>query len=327
MKTYLIAFLTASVINLVLSFIFIPLLKKLKFKQTVLSYVEEHKEKNGTPTMAGLIFIPSAIITALIFSKGSNRLLIMSVAITLAYLVVGVIDDGLKIKLNRNLGLTATQKIIFQTAISLLAGIYAYRSGIDFVYIPFSLKIVYFRILSVFFTIFLFIATVNSVNLTDGLDGLCGSVSLIYFLGISVIIFLENKNNSNIYLNLNEYDNLIKFSVSIMGALFSYLLFNTNKAKIFMGDTGSLSLGGAISAVSVFSGNSLYVAVLGVCFIISSLTVIIQVLHYKRTKKRVFLIAPYHHNLQKKGLSESKIVYIYSFITLFLAVLSVIFII
>ena len=153
--------------------------------------------------------------------------------------------------------------------------------------------------------VFIFLATVNAVNLTDGLDGLATGVSVPFFLAFGLLIALEGESTGQSIL-----------CFCVVGALCAYLLFNTHPASVFMGDTGSLSLGGIASCVAVFTGNALYIAVIGIPFVLSVISVIIQVIYYKVTGgKRVFLMAPIHHHFQQKGFSESKIAYAYSLIT------------
>lgn len=321
MKIFLIGGLLSIILTVVLGFLALPLLKKLKVGQPILKYVKEHYVKGGTPTMGGVFFILSSAIVFLIVTNGDNRLSILALAITLAFTLVGFIDDFIKIKFKRNEGLSALQKILFQTVISLVASYFAYESGIDFSYIPFTTKTFSLGAFSILVNSFIFIATVNSVNLTDGLDGLCSSVSVVFFISLAVIICLQINSNGANYINLNEYKNLSLYSVCLAGCLIGYLLFNSPKASVFMGDTGSLAIGGAISSISIFTANSLYIPVIGVCFLASSLSVIIQVLHYKRTKKRVFLMAPIHHHFQKMGFLESKISFTYFLITLVISLI------
>lgn len=324
MKTNLLAGLLSIGVTIILGFIILPFLKKLKIGQPILKYVSEHKEKSGTPTMGGLFFILSSTIVFLVFSSARNRLAILALAITLGFMAVGFIDDFLKIKLKKNEGLTALQKLLFQIVISVIAGYFAYESGLDFLYLPFSDKKIVLGLFSIPVNAVIFVATVNAVNLTDGLDGLCASVSFIYFIVISIIIILQVKLNDALYVVSGEYNNLSLYSTVLAGAMLGYLLFNTQKASVFMGDTGSLAIGGAISAISIFSGNTLFIPVIGICFVLSAISVIIQVLYYKKTKKRVFLMAPMHHHFQKLGFSESKISYAYS---LFTAVIGLVLII
>ena len=156
-------------------------------------------------------------------------------------------------------------------------------------------------------------AITNSVNLTDGLDGLAGSVSLVYLLFLGLLIILQGQ----VHLS---YD-MLSLIICFVGGLLSFLFFNVNKAKVFMGDTGSLALGGLIGSISIFTNNTLIIPFLGIAFVVSSLSVIIQVLYYKKTKRRVFLMAPFHHHLQLKGYSEAKIGYIYSLVTVIMGTL------
>lgn len=316
--------LISALLSVVLGFVTIPILKKLKMGQTILSYVSEHKQKNGTPTMGGLFFTLSAILIYAVFCGFDFGVSTVTVAITLGFMCVGLIDDFLKIKNDRNLGLKPYQKIIFQLVISIIASVYAYNSGIDFVYIPFTFKRLYLGLWCIPIYVFIFIATVNCVNLTDGLDGLAAGVSSVYATAISVIITLQISASPSIYVKLVEYENLTKLYACYTGALLGYLLFNVSKASVFMGDTGSLSLGGLIASGSVLSGNSLNIAVLGVFFVFSGISVILQVIYFKRTGKRIFLMSPLHHHFQHKGYSESKICYAYSFIT---ALISALFIV
>ena len=295
--------------------VFIPLLKKLKAGQPILKYVDKHAAKTGTPTMGGVIFITAAAFVFLIFARGGERLSVVALLITVGFMVVGMTDDLIKIKTRNNAGLTVVQKSLFQIAVAVISAAAVYKSGGGLMYLPFSLKIVDVKKIAIILNIFVFVATTNAVNLTDGLDGLCANVAVFAFLGLVAVIAAQLRLNKNAYVNLTEYYNLILLSVSIVGALSGYLIFNTQKASVFMGDSGSLALGGGFAAVAVFSLNTLNVPFIGIVFVLTALSVIIQVLHFKRTKKRVFLMAPFHHHLELKGLSEAKIAYIYSIFT------------
>ena len=326
MKRYLIAGLTSLLISIFLGFLIIPLLKKFKFKQSILGYVENHIEKSGTPTMGGTFFMIAITISFFLFKRGFSKISVMALIVSLGFFVVGFLDDFIKIKFKRNLGLTAMQKTLFMLVVSIIASIFSYRQGLDFVYMPFLNKRVYLGLFSIILNVFVFLATVNGANLTDGLDGLCASVSTIVFLAFAVIISLQTFCYSSIYLSVDEYYNLTLLSVIFSGGLLGYLLFNVNKASVFMGDTGSLAIGGAISSIAIFSGNSLYIPFIAITFVISVISVIIQVIYFKKTKKRVFKMAPYHHHLQMIGKSEWQISYIYTLITLVISTLLIIFI-
>lgn len=325
MKTILFTVIVALAFSFLSGLFIIPLLKKLKAGQTVLKYVESHKEKNGTPTMGGLFFIMSAVITFFIFYKGESRIAVFSLSLGLAFMLVGFIDDFIKIKTLKNEGLKPYQKIIFQTVISTLAGVFAYQNNLTVFYIPFVKKTVSLGVFTIPLVAIIFIAITNSVNLTDGLDGLAGSVSAVYLVFLILLIEAEKTAFGFMYLKPTEYDQLKSLSACLIGGILGFLIFNVNKAKVFMGDTGSLSLGGFIGAISIFSSNTFFIPIIGFCFVLSSVSVIIQVLHYKRTKERVFLMSPLHHHFQMKGLTETQISYIYSLITGILGAVSVIF--
>ncbi|MDE7087457.1 MAG: phospho-N-acetylmuramoyl-pentapeptide-transferase, partial [Clostridia bacterium] len=160
--------------------------------------------------------------------------------------------------------------------------------------------------------IFVFLASVNCVNLTDGLDGLAGGTSLAYLASFGVILYIAGNSSSQLCM-------------IAVGAVAAFLLINVNKAGLFMGDTGSLALGGLIACVTVFSGNTLYLPVIGIPFVISGISVIVQVIYYKRTKRRVFLMAPIHHHFQMKGYTECKISYAYALVTALIGIICIIF--
>ena len=321
MKIILLGGLLSSILCLVSGKIFIPLLKKFNFSQTILEDVKEHNYKNGTPTMGGTFVILSAILVFFVLNGIKNHLSIMGLSLILGFFSIGLIDDYLKIKLKRNLGLTAMQKSLFQLVISLLGSIYVFQSGLDFVYIPFTLKRLNLGYFSIIINVITFIATVNSVNLIDGLDGLCSGTSSSYLVFSSFLVLIELTKNKDFYILENEYTSLVLLSFCFAGSLLGFLVFNTFKASIFLGDTGSLGIGGAIAVFSIFTGNTLYIPILGIVYLITTLSVIIQVAHFKRTGKRVFLIAPLHHHFSRKGKSEANIFYIYTFITILVGVI------
>ena len=314
MKTFLLGILAAFALSLILLLITLPLLRRLKAGQYILGYVKEHKGKSGTPTMGGLAFISAIIAVGLCILGVHDGRVNMTLAITGGFMIVGFLDDFLKIYRKDNEGLKPYQKIIFQLSISVVAAVYCYLKGFTRLYIPFfngaDFDISWGIIPLV---TFIFIATVNCVNLTDGLDGLAGGTSSAYLLIFGVLLFLQQ----------NSYAPLCFIGV---GAISAFLLFNVNKASIFMGDTGSLALGGFISCLSVFSGNSLYIPILGIMFVISGISVIVQVIYYKRTRRRVFLMAPIHHHFQMKGYTECKITYAYVLITALVGIICLSFV-
>ena len=317
MKIYLVAVLLAFGLSFMFCWGLIPILRRLKAGQNILVYVEEHKGKSGTPTMGGIAFIAAAVIAAAIFihrvQTTALRTPILCLAVGLSYMIIGLLDDWLKKRRRENLGLYPWQKILFQGAVALLCGIYCYRADLTALYIPFFNVELRLGWVVIPWVIFLFLATVNAVNLTDGLDGLAAGTSVPFFLTIGLLILLQ-KGQAGMAL--------IAFCLS--GALLAYLVFNTPPASVFMGDTGSLALGGFASALTAFTGNGLYLAIVGGCFVISVISVIIQVIYYKVTHgKRVFRMAPIHHHFQQKGYSETKISYAYFIITLLLGLVCI----
>lgn len=322
MKTLIIASLCSFVLTVISGKFLLPLLKKLKAGQPILNYVTTHKEKNGTPTMGGLFFILSASAVFLLFGGYKWRMSLVALSIGLAFLIVGFIDDFIKVKFKRNEGLKVYQKVVFQLTIALFAGVYCFRNGITFFHLPFTKKGVDLGWITIPFVTIIFIAITNSVNLTDGLDGLAGATSITYLSIICVLISIQCATLKQIYLLPEEYESLMLLAFCLIGAIAGFLIFNVNKASVFMGDTGSLSLGGFIGAISIFSSNSIFIPLIGIMFALSSISVILQVIYYKRTKMRIFLMSPIHHHFQLKGYSETQISYLYSLITMIFGAIS-----
>ena len=302
MKTASAAALAAFFLSLVLCLLITPLLRRLKAGQYILGYVKEHKDKSGTPTMGGLAFVCAAVVVSLIFCGVNNSAVNLTLVITAGFCLIGFIDDFLKIYRKDNLGLKPYQKIVFQCAIAAIAAVYCYLNDLTSINIPFSSLTLDVSWGIIPIVIFIFLATVNCVNLTDGLDGLAGGTSLAYLFCMGALLAAAGTG-------------WFAVPFSMCGALAAFLIFNTNRASVFMGDTGSLALGSFISCVSVFSRNALYIPIIGIMFVVSGISVIVQVIYYKRTRRRIFLMAPIHHHFQMKGFAESKIAYAYFAVT------------
>lgn len=281
----------------------IPLLRKLHAGQNILSYVKEHRDKGGTPTMGGLAFILAAATAALILCGWGDKPFRVALAVGLGYLLVGFLDDMLKKRRHDNLGLRPYQKTLFQLAVAIIASVYCCLEGLTVLSVPYTRISFDIGWGMLPLGVFVFVATVNSVNLTDGLDGLAGSVCAFFFLTLGILILLQGGGPSS------------SLCFCLTGALAGYLIFNTSRASVFMGDTGSLSLGGFAASIALFSGNALVIPVAGAAFVLSSITVILQVIYYKKTGKRIFRMAPIHHHFQQKGYSEAKITYTYAILT------------
>lgn len=307
MQHILLAALCAFTASLALCALAIPLLRRAGTGQHILSYVKEHAGKEGTPSMGGLAFLPAAVLVALAFARGADKPFWVTLAVGLGYLVVGFLDDFLKQRRGKNLGLRAYQKIVFQLAVAVMASLFCCLEGLTVLRIPYTQLSFDIGWWMLPLGVFVFVATVNGVNLTDGLDGLAGGTCAVFLLALSLLLFVQ------------DGDALGTLCLCLAAALAGYLVFNTSKASLFMGDTGSLSLGGFAAATALLSGNALVIPILGIMFVLSSISVILQVIYYKKTGKRIFLMAPLHHHFQMKGYSEAKIAYCYAAVTAVMA--------
>ena len=321
MQIFLLIMVLAFLVALVIGPFVISFMARMKARQTILHYVEAHKSKDGTPTMGGIIFIVAIVLISCLFFSKDNKLAVVTLAVMCSFGILGFLDDYIKIKHHQNLGLRPYQKALGQLGISIIITIFAYNSNLigSQVIIPFFDMELNFSIWYMPFTIFVLLAITNSVNLTDGLDGLAGWTSFIYLAIFSILLLSIYNQSMEIGESaklINEQRNLLVVVFASLGAILGFLVFNSNPAKIFMGDVGSLSLGGLLASISIFSRFVLLMPLIGIVFVISVVSVILQVLHYKRTKKRIFLMAPYHHHLEKKGIKEQKIVAYYSILTL-----------
>ena len=316
----LFCFLFAFVASVIIGPFIIKTIQKLRAGQNILEYVENHKSKQGTPTMCGLIFIIGTSIASIFAFNQSYTLALMTIITMLGFGVLGFLDDYIKVKSHHNEGLKPYQKIIGQLGLSFIISIFVYNFVGTEIIIPFVHTSVDIGIFIIPLVIITMLSLVNAVNLLDGLDGLASGVSIFYllsFLGIITIgLPLLSPNE------LIEQQNLITVCFCLVGALTAFEIFNGFPAKVFMGDTGSLAIGGFLSAVAVFTGLELYILILGLPYVVTALSDIIQVAHYKRTKKRVFLMAPLHHHFEKKGIHENKIVLVYMIITIIIGVIT-----
>ncbi|MCL2061986.1 MAG: phospho-N-acetylmuramoyl-pentapeptide-transferase [Firmicutes bacterium] len=314
----LLAFFTALTVSVVVMPVVIFFAKKLKMRQTVLHYVDNHASKSGTPTMGGIGIIVAIAAGALSCMTRDATLMIVALLISVGYGVVGFLDDFIKIYFKQNKGLSAWQKILFQTAIALVVSLFAYynETVAGSIFIPFTLQRVSLGWMAVPLFILIFLAFTNAVNLTDGLDGLASSVTLVYMLFNAGLIFAATLIFGEGQALRGEFTNLLIFCAAVIGAIVGFMCFNGFPAKIFMGDTGALALGGAVGSVAVVSGMSLYSPIIGIMYVLTCASVIIQVLYFKATKgKRIFLMAPLHHHFERKGIHEHKIVTAYTAIT------------
>lgn len=307
---YIVAALLAFALSAAFGAALLPLLRKLKAGQTVLGYVEKHASKSGTPTMGGIAFVLAAAIVT--FALAKSHVAKTAAGAMLGYGLLGLLDDAIKVVFKRNLGLRPYQKIIGQagiTAILTAYGVLGVQGG-TVVHIPFTGAEADIGLWYVPLAALAYVATVNAVNLTDGLDGLAAGTGSVYFAVIGTVcsmfaVATDSESDSPLAL----------FAFAVSGALVAFLWFNSCPAKVFMGDTGSLALGGAAAAVAVLSGNVLLIPLVGIMYVVSCISVIVQVVSFKTRGKRVFAMAPFHHHLEYKGVKESKIVAWYTIVT------------
>jgi phospho-N-acetylmuramoyl-pentapeptide-transferase len=306
----------AFLITVLLSPVFIPFLRRLKFGQSIRDEgPQSHQKKTGTPTMGGIVFLLSIVITTFVMTgkysePGAETYLLLLV--TVGFGLLGFLDDFIKVVMKRNLGLTSKQKLLGQIVISAI--FYFIFKQNDFpttVSIPLtdvSFDLGWFYVV---FIIFWLVGFSNAVNITDGLDGLVSGTSAIAFGALAVLAW-----------NQGQYDIAI-FGVAVVGAVLGFLVFNAHPAKVFMGDTGSLALGGAIATIAILTKMEIILILIGGVFVIETLSVILQVASFKTTGKRIFKMSPLHHHYELVGWSEWRVVVTFWTVGLLFAVLGI----
>ncbi|WP_273125377.1 phospho-N-acetylmuramoyl-pentapeptide-transferase [Metabacillus sp. HB246100] len=303
-------------ISVLLSPIIIPFLRRLKFGQSIREEgPKSHQKKSGTPTMGGVMIIISIIITTIVMTGKYSELSVemyLLLFVTLGYGLLGFLDDFIKVVMKRNLGLTSRQKLLGQVIIAIIFYLvftqygFSTEIGIPGTEISFDLGWGY-----VILVIFMLVGGSNAVNLTDGLDGLLSGTAAIAFGAFAVLAW-----------NQSQFDVAI-FSVAVVGAVLGFLVFNAHPAKVFMGDTGSLALGGAIVTIAILTKLEILLVLIGGVFVIETLSVILQVISYKTTGKRIFKMSPLHHHYELVGWSEWRVVVTFWMVGLIFAVLGI----
>ncbi|MHC1695059.1 MAG: phospho-N-acetylmuramoyl-pentapeptide-transferase [Eubacteriales bacterium] len=302
------AFLISFIITVIAAKIFIPVLKSVKMGQKILDIGPRwHKSKEGTPIMGGLFFIAgstAAICLICALSGGFELRIIATLAMCLCYGLIGLLDDYTKFFKKRNKGLTANQKLLLQFFVGILYLLILHFDGglstsvtLPFTSLTFELGVLYYAL-----ALLGLVFTVNSVNLTDGIDGLSSSVTLIVSLFFTVVLWQSGDMPSS-------------FAAAIMGGCAGFLVYNFHPARVFMGDTGSLYLGGAVAGMAFLADMPIILIFVGIIYYIESLSVMIQVASFKLTGKRVFKMSPIHHHFEMSGWGEIKIVAVASLIT------------
>lgn len=315
-QVILFTILMAFLIAVLLSPIFIPFLRRLKFGQSIREEgPKSHQKKSGTPTMGGIMILLSIIIATLVmtekFTEPTVRTYLL-LFVTIGYGLLGFLDDFIKVVMKRNLGLTSKQKLIGQIIIAIIFYFVLKQTGFSTaIHIPGTDIGIELNSLYLFFIVFWLVGFSNAVNLTDGLDGLLSGTAAIAFGAFAVLAW-----------NQSQYDIAI-FSVAVVGAVLGFLVFNAHPAKVFMGDTGSLALGGVIAAVAILTKLEVLLLIIGGVFVIETLSVIIQVISFKTTRKRVFKMSPLHHHYELSGWSEWRVVVTFWTIGLLFAMLGI----
>jgi phospho-N-acetylmuramoyl-pentapeptide-transferase len=303
-------------ITVLLSPVFIPFLRRLKFGQSIREEgPKSHQKKTGTPTMGGIMILLSVTVTTLVmtgkFSQPSVETYLL-LFVTLGFGLLGFMDDFIKVVMKRNLGLTSKQKLLGQIIISVIFYFIFKQSELSTVVsIPLTDYSVDLGWGYVLFIIFWMVGFSNAVNLTDGLDGLVSGTAAIAFGAFAVLAW----NQSQFELSI--------FSVAVVGAVLGFLVFNAHPAKVFMGDTGSLALGGAIATVAILAKLEIILIIIGGIFVIETLSVILQVISFKTTGKRIFRMSPLHHHYELIGWSEWRVVVTFWTVGLLLAILGI----
>lgn len=299
------ALLIAFVVSSILCPIGIPYLRKLKFGQNVRDDgPSSHLKKSGTPTMGGIMILVALVIGSLPFLQNNLDALAV-LLVTIAYGMIGFLDDYIKSVKKRSLGLRAMEKIILQIIVTSLFLFYLISTDPNFsvIYIPFFHKTLDLGIFFVLFYYIVMVGTVNSVNLTDGLDGLASGVTVL------VCVFFA-------FAALSFGNGTFPIAGAAIGSLLGFLLFNSYPAKVFMGDTGSLALGGFVAAIALILNMPIYILIVGIVYVIEALSVMLQVGYFKISGgKRIFKMAPFHHHLELCGFSETQVVTIFYILT------------
>lgn len=323
MYQLLLGLVAAFILSAIMGRVLIPLLRRLKFGQEIREEGPKwHASKSGTPTMGGLIFIVSIVLTTAIcymtavlsgmdIPAGSEILMLLIISIV--YGIIGFIDDYIKVILKRNLGLTAKQKFLLQLIAAVGFVCWAvYGEGVSTaVIIPFTSIEIDMGWFFIPFAAIVVLATVNSVNLTDGLDGLATSVTSV--VALFFVLFAEFGTMPNTAVAL--------FAAILLGSLLGFLIYNKFPAKVFMGDTGSLFLGGAVCGMAILLEQPLALIIVGFVYVTESLSVILQVISFKTTGKRIFKMSPIHHHFEMCGWSEKKVVAVFTTVTAVLCAL------
>jgi len=322
-------FISAFFITLFLT----PQFIKFSIMQPICDFAPtSHQNKQNTPTMGGVVFVLVSLFCIVLFGNLSNLYVLISIFLVIGLFAIGFLDDYLKISnKNNSKALSARTKFLLQCIVSVIVGfLLFYNSFSTEFFVPFyKYSIFDMGMFSILFWSFLIVGTSNGVNLTDGLDGLATVPSIFSFFSLAILCYVSGNVMLSSYLllpNIKEAGELVIVALTFSGALFAFLWFNSHPAQIFMGDSGSLVLGGLIAYLSIVSKNEILLILIGFIFLIETLSVILQLGSLKTRGKKLFLMSPIHHHFEQKGQKESKIIvrfWIIAFISNLLAILSI----
>lgn len=311
-------FLYALALSFLITFVtgpgLIKILYRLKFGQQVREVgPRSHLAKKGTPTMGGVMMILAILVTSFLVIQLTDQIL-WALLLTIGFGIIGLLDDLIKIVAARSLGLRAWQKIVGQLLLSGLLAFYVVgEPELMEIMIPFTNQTINFGLLTIPFLMVVVIGTVNAVNLTDGLDGLCAGVTIVVSLTMTLILVLQG-----------NYP-MAAFALAVTGACVGFSWFNSHPAQVFMGDTGSFALGGALAVIAIFSRTEFFLFIIGGVYVLEALSVMMQVSYFKATGgKRIFKMSPLHHHFELSGWKESQVVARFIIVSILFSVIGLI---
>lgn len=309
-----IAFFVAFFLTIFIMPYYIVWARKKNANQPISQFTpQNHKQKVNIPTMGGIIFVFATLVASILCAKLDNAFVIFGLMSLVLFSSIGIYDDYSKVLQRKNAGMSAKMKFTLQAISGFLVSLGLYCYGMDsYFYLPFFKNFIWdWGLFSLLFWTLVFVATSNAVNLTDGLDGLATIPSIYALTSLGIFVYIAGHSVFSTYLlypKIPDSGEVVVVSAALIGALIGFLWYNCHPAQVFMGDSGSLALGGVIAYMAIISKNEILLFVIGFIFVIEALSVLLQIGSYKTRGKKLFLMAPLHHHFEEKGLSESKII-------------------
>lgn len=309
-----IAFFVAFFLTIFIMPYYIVWARKKNANQPISQFTpQNHKQKVNIPTMGGIIFVFTTLVASILCAKLDNAFVIFGLISLVLFSSIGIYDDYSKVLQRKNAGMSAKMKFTLQAISGFLVSLGLYCYGMDsHFYLPFFKNFIWdWGLFSLLFWTLVFVATSNAVNLTDGLDGLATIPSIYALTSLGIFVYIAGHSVFSTYLlypKIPDSGEVVVVSAALIGALIGFLWYNCHPAQVFMGDSGSLALGGVIAYMAIISKNEILLFVIGFIFVIEALSVLLQIGSYKTRGKKLFLMAPLHHHFEEKGLSESKII-------------------